>query len=87
MIRFDERPPVPVTEFVHLQRLKLYIIAQVITRIGTGHHPRMISDDIARHLEREARLVRLFAELGNFFPLLRFANLASLEVLPDRRAS
>jgi hypothetical protein len=33
----------------------------------------MISDDIARHLERGARLVRLFTELGifsHFFVLL-----------------
>ena len=32
----------------------------------------MISDDIDRHLERGARLVRLFAELGNFFPTSLF---------------
>ena len=77
----DERLPVLVSEFIHLHCIKVYIIAQVISRIGTGHHPRQISDDIARHLERGARLVRLFAELGNFFPLLRSANIASLEVL------
>src|SRR3989337_3074138 len=62
------------------------IVGQVITRIGTGQHPRQICDDIVRHLERGARLVRLFAELGNFFPLLRSCNLLSLEVVPDRRA-
>src|SRR6266536_3295429 len=63
------------------------IVGQVITRFGTGHHPRQICDDIARHLERVARLVLLFSELGNFFPLLRSAKLLSLEVVPDRRAS
>ena len=61
MIRFDERLPVLESEFVHLRCFKLYIIGQVISRIGTGHHPRMISDDIARHLERGKRLLRLFA--------------------------
>ena len=87
MIRFDERLPILVSAFVHLHCIKVYIIAQVISRIGTGHHTRMISDDIARHFERGARLVRLFAELGIFSPLLRSANLASLEVVPVSCAS
>ena len=53
--------------FVHLQEIIMYIVGQVISTIAiTGHHPRIISDDVARHLERGARLVRLFAELGNF---------------------
>ena len=51
------------------------------------HHPQILSDDIARHLERGARLVRLFAELGNFFPACRSFNHWSLIVLPDRSAS
>ena len=55
--------------FVHLQEIIMYIVGQVISKIViTGHHPRSISDDVARHIERRARLVRLFAELGNFFP-------------------
>ena len=59
--------------FVHLQDIIMYIVGQVISKIAiTGHHPRIISDDVARHLERGARLVRLFAELGNFFPSLSF---------------
>src|SRR3990170_17413 len=86
MTRFDERLPVPVFVFVHLHCIKMCIVGQVITRIGTGQHPRQICDDIARHLEWGARLVHLFAELGNFFPLLRSCNLLSLEVVPDRRA-
>ena len=63
------------------------IVGQVISRIGIGHHPRMISNDIAIHLELGERLVRLFAELGNFFPLLRSSNLRSLQVLTDRSTS
>ena len=59
--------------FVHLQDIIMYIVGQVISKISiTGHHPRIISDDVARHLERGARLVRLFAELGNFFPSSSF---------------
>ena len=77
-----------VLVFFHLQETIMYIVGQVIFKIAiTGHHPRIISDDIARHLERGARLVRLFAELGNFFPTHRFANLRSLIVFPDRSAS
>ena len=85
---FDERLPVMVFVFVHLQEIIMYIVGQVIFKIAiTGHHPRIISDDIARHLERGARLVRLFAELGNFFPALCSANLRSLILLPDCSAS
>ena len=87
MTRFDERLLVPIFVFVHLHCIKMCIFGHVITRIGTGQHPRQICDDIARHLQRGARLVRLFAELGNFFPLLRSCNLLSVEVVPDRRAS
>ncbi len=59
--------------FVHLQEIIMYIVGQVISKIAiTGHHPRIISDDVARHLERGALLVRLFAELGNFFPSSSF---------------
>src|ERR1041385_8533568 len=60
----------PEFEFVHLESIKLYIVWQVITRIGTGHHPgrQICDDDITRHLQRGAQLFRLFAELGNFFP-------------------
>ena len=59
--------------FVHLHDFIMYIVGQVISKIAiTGHHPRIISDDVARHLERGARLVRLFAELGNFFPSSAF---------------
>ena len=61
--------------FVHLYDFIMYIVGQVISKIGTGQNLRMISDDIARHLERGARLVRLFAELGNFFPARRSFNL------------
>src|SRR3954462_6370999 len=44
----------------------MYIAGQVICKIAiTGHHPRI--DDVARHLERGARLIPLFAELGNLF--------------------
>ena len=57
--------------FVHLQEIIMYIVGQVISKIAiTGHHPRIISDDVFRHLERGARLVRLFTELGNFFSQL-----------------
>ena len=74
--------------FVHLQDFIMYIVGQVISKISiTGHHPRICSDDVARHLERGARLVRLFAELGNFFPARRSFILLSLTVLPDRSAS
>ena len=59
--------------FVHLQEIIMYIIGQVISKIAiTGHHPRIISNDVAIHLERGARLVRLFAELGNCFPTSSF---------------
>ena len=59
--------------FVHLQEIKMYIIRQVISKIViTGHRPRSISDDVARHIERGARLLCLFAELGNFFPSSSF---------------
>ena len=59
--------------FFHLHDFIMYIVGQVISKIAiTGHHPRSISDDVARHLERGARLVRLFAELGNFFPSSSF---------------
>ena len=59
--------------FVHLQEIIMYIVGQVISKIAiTGHHPRIISDDVARHLERGARLLRLFAELGNLFPSSSF---------------
>ena len=55
--------------FVHLQEIIMYIVGQVISKIAiTGHHPRIISDDVARHLERGARLVRLFDELGKKLP-------------------
>ena len=74
--------------FVHLHDFIMYIVGQVICKIAiTGQDPRMISDDIARHLERGARLVRLFAELGNFFPARRSFILFSLQVLPERFAS
>src|SRR3954471_7004979 len=44
----------------------MYIVGKVIVKIAiTGHHPRI--DDVARHLERGARLIPLFAELGNLF--------------------
>ena len=58
--------------FVHLQEIIMYIVGQVIFKIGIGQNIRMISDDIARHLERGARLVRLFTELGTFFPSSSF---------------
>ena len=73
--------------FVHLQEIIMYFVGQVISKIGIGKNLRMVSDDIARHLERGVRLVCLFAELGNFFPARRYANLRSLIVLPDRFAS
>ena len=42
-----------VLVFLHLQEIIMYIVGQVIFKIAiTGHHPRIISDDIARHLER-----------------------------------
>ena len=56
--------------FVHLQEIIMYIVWQVISKIGIGQNLWMISNDIARHLERGARLVRLFAELGNFSQLV-----------------
>ena len=59
--------------FVHLQEIIMYIVGQVISKIGIGQNLRIISDNIAKHLERGARLVRLFAELGifsHFFVLL-----------------
>ena len=62
--------------FVHLHDFIMYIVGQVMSNIAiTGHNPRIISDDVARHLERGARLVRLFADLGNFFPARRSFNL------------
>ena len=64
-----------VSVFVHLQEIIMYIVGQVISKIGIGQNHRMISDEIARHLERGARLVGLFAELGNFFPARRSVNL------------
>ena len=86
---FDERLPVLVSVFVHLHEIKIYIVRQVICKIAiTGHCPRSISDDVAaRHIEWGARLICLFAELGNFFPTTRSFNLLSLTVLPDRSAS
>ena len=80
---FDERLPVLVSVFVHLQEIRKLIVRQVICKIAiTGHRPRSI-----RHIERGARLLCLFAELGNFFPSARSFNLLSLIVLPDRWAS
>ena len=33
--------------FVHLHDFIMYIVGQVISKIGiTGHHPRIISDDV-----------------------------------------
>ena len=59
--------------FIDLHDFIMYIVGQVICKIAiTGHHPRIISDDVARHLERGARLLRLFAELGNLFPSSSF---------------
>ena len=59
--------------FVHLHDFIMYIVGQVISKIAiTGHHPRIIIDVVARHLERGARLLRLFAELGNLFPSSSF---------------
>ena len=56
-----------VSVFIHLQEIKMYIIRKVISKIAiTRHHPRIISDDVTRQLEQGARLLRLFAELGNF---------------------
>ena len=63
---FDERFPILVSVFVHLQEIRKCIVRQVIVKIAiTGHRPRSI-----RHIERGARLLCLFAELGNFSPLL-----------------
>ena len=43
----------------------MYIVGQVISKIAiTGHHPRIISDDVARHIERGARLLCLFTKEG-----------------------
>ena len=39
-------------------------------RIISGHYHRINITDIGKHLERGARLLLVFAELGNFFPLL-----------------
>ena len=85
---FDERLPVLVSVFVHLQEIRKLIVRQVICKIAiTGHRPRSISDDVAaRHIERGARLVCLFAELGNFFPAARSLDLRCLTVLLDRSA-
>ena len=59
--------------FVHLQEIIMYIVGQVISKIAiTGHHPRIIIDVVARHLERGARLLRLLGELGNLFPSSSF---------------
>ena len=39
--------------FVDLHDFIMYIVGQVISKIAiTGHHPRIISDDVFRHLER-----------------------------------
>ena len=79
---FDERLPVLVSVFVHLQEIRKLIVRQVIFKIAiTGHRPRSI-----RHIERGARLLCLFAELGNFFPFARSFDLLSLTVVPDRLA-
>ena len=65
---FDERLPVLVSVFIHPQEIRKLIVRQVIYKIAiTGHHPRSI-----RHIERGARLLRLFAELGNLFPSSSF---------------
>ena len=59
--------------FVHLHDFIMYIVGQVISKIAiTRQHPQIISDDVARHIELGERLVRLFAELGNFFPSSSF---------------
>ena len=70
---FDERLPVLVSLYLHLHGFIMYFVGQVICKIAiTGHHPRIIIDVVARHLERGARLLRLFAELGNLFPSSSF---------------
>ena len=69
--------------FVHLQEIIMYIAGQVISKIGiTGHHPRIISDDIARH-----DWFACSPSWAFFFPAPRSANLRSLIVLLDRSAS
>ena len=55
--------------FVHLQEIIMYIVGQVISKIAiTGHHPRIISDDVARHLERGGTIGSLVRRAGDFFP-------------------
>src|SRR3989337_2676768 len=69
-IRFDEMLPVLVSKGYYLSHFELYIIAYIITKSETrtsGCYPWIISD-IGKHLERGARLLFLFAELGNCFP-------------------
>ena len=79
---FDERLPILVSVFVHRHEIRKCIVRQVIFKIAiTGHRHRSI-----RHIERGARLLCLFAELGNFFPFARSFNLLSLTVVPDRWA-
>ena len=83
LIRFDERLPVLVFMGYYLSHFIVYIIiiAYVISKSDTRisiHYPRIITD-IGKHLQRGARLFFLFAELGNFFPLL-----VALLLLPDR---
>ena len=57
--------------FVHLQEIIMYIVGQVISKIAiTGHHPRIISDDVARHLEREGTIGSLVRRAGQFFSQL-----------------
>ena len=58
--------------FVHLQEIIMYIIGQVISKIGiTGHHPWIISDDIASHLERGGGTIgSLVRRAGQFFSQL-----------------
>ena len=79
---FDERLPVLVYVSVPLQEIRKCIVRQVIVKIAiTGHRPRSI-----RHIERGARLLCLFAELGNFFPFARSFDLLALTIGPDRWA-
>ena len=57
--------------FFHLQEIIMYIVGQVISKIAiTGHHPRSISDDVARHIERGGTIALLVRRAGQFFSQL-----------------
>ena len=79
---FDERLPVLVSVFVHLQEIRKCIVRQVIVKIAiTGHRPRSI-----RHIERGHDCCACSLSWAIFFPFARSFYLLALTIVPDRWA-